>query len=101
MPEPLDVAADSAWTAALNELEARAAQAAGPAGLEPWRAVAPLPALPAALADRARAVQATQQRAIDGLREQQARIRGELASLGSVQPPRSEGEPPLYLDLIG
>lgn len=100
MPEQVDTA-ESAWAAALDELEARAGQAAGPAALEPWRAVAPLPALPATLAERARAVQAAQQRAIDGLREQQARIRGELASLGSAQTPRPDAEPPVYLDLIG
>ena len=101
MPETVDsVAADSLWAEALDELESRA-QAAGPAGLEPWRPGAPLPTLPAELAERAREVQATQQRAIDGLREQQQRIRAELESLSSVQPPRPDAEPPVYLDLIG
>lgn len=101
MPETADrAAADSGWASALDELEARA-QAAGPAGLEPWLPGASLPALPAALAERARAVQAVQQRAIDGLRDQQQQLRAELESLGSVQAPRSEAEPPVYLDLIG
>ncbi|MFE4468240.1 hypothetical protein ACFRFH_05415 [Leifsonia sp. NPDC056824] len=96
MPET----ADNAWAEALDELEARA-QAAGPAGLDPWLPGAFLPALPAALAERAQAVQAAQQRAIDGLHDQQEHIRAELESLGSVQAPRSEAEPPVYLDLIG
>lgn len=96
MPET----ADSAWAEALDELEARA-QAADPAGLEPWHPAAPLPALPTALAERARAVQAAQQRAIDGLRDLQQRVRAELESLGSVQTSRPETEPPVYLDLIG
>jgi hypothetical protein len=93
--------ADRVWAAALDALEERAAQAGGPAGLGPWHLAAPLPALPAALAERAREVQAAQQRAIDGLRNQQERIRAELESLGNVQPPRPDGEPPVYLDLIG
>ena len=89
------------WAEALDALEARAAQAAGSAALGPWHPDAPLPALPAALAERARAVQAAQQRAIDGLRDQQERIRAELESLASVQAPRADAEPPVYLDLIG
>ncbi|WP_434315631.1 hypothetical protein [Leifsonia sp. P73] len=93
-------AADAAWASALDELEARA-QAADPAGLEPWHPAAPLPALPAALAERARAVQAAQQRAIDGLRDLQQRVRAELESLASAQTPRPDAEPPVYLDLIG
>ncbi|QNE36258.1 hypothetical protein [Leifsonia shinshuensis] len=92
---------DGGWAEALDALEARAAQAAGPEALEPWRPDAPLPALPAALAERAREVQAAQQRAIDGLRDQQERIRAELESLGTVQTPRTDAEPPVYLDLIG
>ncbi|MEN2741478.1 hypothetical protein ABCS02_27150 [Microbacterium sp. X-17] len=101
MPEPADsAAADDAWASALDELEARA-RAADPAGLEPWHPAAPLPALPAALAERARAVQAAQQHAIDGLRDLQQRVRAELESLGSVQTPRPDAEPPVYLDLIG
>lgn len=107
MPEAPDSAgreaatASSPWAAALAVLEDRAARAAGPAGLEPWRPDAALPALPAELDERARAVQAAQQRAIDGLRGEQERIRVELESLGSAHAPRSDGEPPLYLDLIG
>lgn len=102
MPETRDSAgAEGVWAAALDALEERAAQAGGPAGLGPWRLAAPLPALPAALAERAREVQAAQQRAIDGLRDQQERIRAELESLGSVQTPRTDAEPPVYLDLIG
>lgn len=102
MPETQDsVEGDSVWAEALDALEVRAAQAAGPAGLEPWRPVAPLPVLPATLAGRAREVRAAQQQAIDTLRDRQERIRAELESLGSVQTPRSDGEPPLYLDLIG
>ena len=101
MPETADNAtADSLWAEALDELDARA-QAAGPAGLDPWLPGASLPALPEALAERARAVQAAQQRAIDGLHDQQERIRAELESLGSVQSPRPDAEPPVYLDLIG
>ncbi|MEY9852449.1 hypothetical protein ABH923_002127 [Leifsonia sp. EB41] len=96
MPET----AAGAWASLLDELETRA-QAAGPAGLGAWRPGAPLPALPAELAERARDVQAAQQRAIDGLRDQQQRIRAELESLGSVQTPRPDAEPPVYLDLIG
>jgi hypothetical protein len=92
---------DGGWAEALDALEARATVAAGPEGLEPWRPDAPLPALPAALAERAREVHAAQQRAIDGLRDQQERIRAELESLGTVQTPRAEAEPPVYLDLIG
>jgi hypothetical protein len=94
-------AGDGSWDAALDALKERAARAGGPLGLEPWRPDTALPALPAALAERAHAVLAAQQRAIDGLRRQQERIRAELESLGSVPPPRSDGEPPLYLDLIG
>lgn len=101
MPETADSATpDSLWASVLDELEART-QATGPTGLEPWRQGASLPALPAALAARAREVQAAQQHAIDGLREEQRRIRAELESLGSVQTPRADAEPPVYLDLIG
>lgn len=104
MPERTGVAetdGTDAWEDALDELESRAARAAAQTPLDGWNASASLPPLPAALAGRARDVQAAQQRAIGELEAEQQRVRTELESLSTVQAPRTEGGPPVYLDLLG